>query len=293
MRSETFRTLVLIISLLGGGFSQAENTNTLLIYPKVQGPLERIYQAIIQGIKTQITLDDTLAINSQTDPAQIQAIFKSQPVSVIALGRNTAEILNRYGYSEHMLVGATVFNANEYQGVSLGFDSRVLLHAINDKLPRVKRVFIVDQQNKQTITVYPESRQGSPEIITHYAPQPQAIVRELWRLLNEQATSTDAVIIPGHLDKDIVYELVQLAWRKKIILLSTNLSHLQQGVLMVFYPDNVGMGVQIGQLAAKAEKVSRYENLKRLHVALNETMAAHLGLVFEPDVLEQFQFRVK
>ncbi|MCK5190074.1 MAG: hypothetical protein KAR12_08460, partial [Methylococcales bacterium] len=72
----------------------------------------------------------------------------------------------------------------------------------------------------------------------------------------------------------------------------TNLAHLKEGILMAFYPDNTGMGRQIGSFVIE-HKNQDYQTLAHIHVALNPSIARHLGLEFAPDALNQFQLLVK
>ena len=166
------------------------------------------------------------------------------------------------------------------------------LQEIKTTLPSIKRVFVVGSPRQPNIRIYPESLQGQPLIVPQIHEDPLINSRQLWQLLEQAIHNTDAIILPSHLDRDILYELVQLAWRKKIILLSTNLAHLKEGVLMVFYPDNAGMGRQIGDFATQHSGPG-FESLTHIQIALNPTVAKHLGLKFAPDVFKRFKLQVK
>ena len=118
-----------------------------------------------------------------------------------------------------------------------------------------------------------------------------ATIRLLGHLVEEEATTSDAVLIPANLPSNIFYEIAKIAWDRKIILLSTNLAHLENGVLMAFYPDPEGLGEQLGTLvnAAKFE----FENLKAVTAGLNQRVAQHLNIEIEASKLELFSVKLK
>jgi hypothetical protein len=110
-------------------------------------------------------------------------------------------------------------------------------------------------------------------------------------LVETEATSGDAVMVPANLPDNIFYEIAKIAWDRKITLLSTNLAHLEGGVLMVFYPDEVGLGEQLGALATTDNP--GFENLKTVNVGLNQRVAQHLNMAIEPAKLTQFSVTLK
>lgn len=295
MRSGTCSVFIAVILSfpLTVSVCSAEEIHTIIIYPKVKAPIQQIYSDITKGIKQVAPLSETLAIDDDTQTSHLEAILQQiKPEKIIALGRRTADKVVRIGYQDQMIVAAALFDPSEYQGVSLAIDSRILLKEINSLLPFVKKVFVLGNPTRPSITIYPESLHGQPLIIPLYHEDPLINTRQLWRLLDKEASKIDAIILPSHLDRDILYELAQLAWEKKIILLSTNLAHLKEGILMVFYPDNIGMGQQIGTFATEHNKRG-YQSLTHINTAFNTTIAKHLGLEFSPDAMNQFQIKIK
>ena len=296
MRPEICRRLVnaiLIVLQFASTACLAEETRTIIIYPNVKAPIQRIYISIIEGIKQVSPQSEILAIDYDTQPTQLEVTLqKIKPDKIITLGRTMAEKVAQTDHRDQMIVAAALFDPVEYPGVSLAIDSRILLKKIKSLLPFVKKVFVIDDPLHPSITVYPENLQGQPLITPLYHKDPLVNTRVLWKLLDKDATKSDAIMLPSHLDRDILYELAQLAWEKKITLLSTNLAHLKEGILMAFYPDNTGMGRQIGSFVIE-HKNQGYQSLAHIHVALNPSIARHLGLEFSPDVLNQFQLLVK
>jgi len=296
MRPEICKRLIiacLIAMQIAGSACRAEGTRTLIIHPNVKAPAQRIYANIIEGIKQASPLSDSLAIDKNTQSSQLEVnLEKINPDKIIVLGRTMAEKITQTDYRNKMIVAAALFGPDEYPGVSLSIDSRVLLKKIKSLLPFVKKVFVIDDPIQPSITLYPENLRDQPLFTPLYHKDPLINAQALWKLLDKDASTLDAILLPSDLDRDILYELAQLAWEKKIILLSTNLAHLKEGILMAFYPDNRGMGRQIGSFVIK-HKNQDYQTLAHIHVALNPTIAKHLGLEFTPSALSQFRLQVK
>lgn len=115
-------------------------------------------------------------------------------------------------------------------------------------------------------------------------------IRLLGTLIETEAIPGEAVMIPANLPANILFEIAKIAWNRKIILLSTNLAYLENGALMVFYPDEFALGQQLGELA-KQNRFNR-ENLQSAKTGLNLKVAQHLGITIEPPKLDQFSVKV-
>jgi hypothetical protein len=297
MRIEHYRRRVsalwLITLLAAASFTEGHAAETLILYPKVTPPIQRIYSAIIEGIQNNLPKSDSLAITQDTQPAELTLSLRANsPVTIIALGKTTAEKIKQSGYKGQLIVAATLFDPGDYRGVSLAIDSRALIEKIHTLLPFIKRVFILDSPTRSRISLQPKNLNSEPRIIPFYDEDPLVITRKLAQLLEQEASPTDAILLPSHIDRNILYEMARLAWDNKIILLSTNLAHLKDGVLLAFYPDNVGMGKQIAAFS-QAEHGEDFQSLRYLNSALNPTLAKHLGIDFSPAVLSQFELQVK
>jgi len=190
-----------------------------------------------------------------------------------------------------MLVGLAHFNPTEYNGVSLTLDSRSLGTQLSRFVPSVKRVFVVQQAGHQTIESVPAISGTQPTLEIREGSDQLATIRLLGHIVGEEATATDAVFIPANLPIDILYEVAKVAWDKKIMLLSTNLAQLDTGTLMGFYPDELALGEQLGQLVTK--KNPGFESTRGVNSALNRKVAQHLGIDFDPATLDLFTIKIK
>ncbi|CAD6877139.1 MULTISPECIES: hypothetical protein [Methylomonas] len=247
------------------------------------------YAQVIAGIEHMNS--HVQRIESTGDNNNISSILDATHADrVIALGKGIVENIYRTEYRERTLAGLMYFNPAEYSGVGLALDNRVLVEHLARLLPSVKHFFVVQQSHFQTIDYVPNNLKSSAVIEIREGVDSLDTIRVLGRLLDE-ATSADAIFIPANLPKNILYEVAKVAWDKKIILLSTNLSHLENGALIAAYPDDFALGEQLGRLVSRPSPV--YENIKVIKFALNRRVAQHLAIEFDPIVLDSFALKIK
>ena len=73
--------------------------------------------------------------------------------------------------------------------------------------------------------------------------------------------------------------VLQEAWNRNMAVFSSSLSHVKRGVLFSLYPDNMGLGRNLAQVAlSNADGASGLVPLKDVLVAVNLRTASHLGL---------------
>jgi len=268
----------------------AQASPVLIVYPLVEEPLHGIYAAIIQGIEHQVSNTELLELQEGTHDAQ-RELDRHHPSKIIALSKRVADTIHKSSYRGQTLVGMVHTNPSEAVGVSLAMDSQDFAKRLANLAPSIKRVFVIQEHTHPAITSSPVSSTLAPAIIIREGGDMTATIRLLGHLVEEEATTSDAVLIPANLPSNIFYEIAKIAWDRKIILLSTNLAHLESGVLMAFYPDPEGLGEQLGALANAGK--FEFENLKAVTAGLNQRVAQHLNIEIEASKLELFSVKLK
>lgn len=247
------------------------------------------YARVIEGIERVIPHAQRLEVAG--DNVNLQALLDSnRPDKVIALGKVVVDSIYKTSFREQAFAGLTYFKPNDYSGVGLALDNRVLTENLSKLLPSIKRFFIVQQAHYQTIDYTPSDLRLSPLIEVREGADSLDTIRVLGRLL-EEASATDAIFIPANLPTNILYEVAKVAWDRKVILLSTNLSHLEDGALIAAYPDDTALGEQLGRLVSRPGPI--YESVKGIRFALNRRVAQHLAIEFDPAALGYFSLKIK
>jgi hypothetical protein len=267
-----------------------KDTHLVVVYPFADTSQDDIYLQVVSGIENKFPHIERLELPEGVDNIQPQ-LDRAHPDRVIALGKRAVDAVSKSSYHTNMIVGLAYFSASEYNGVGLALDSAILTPQLSRLVPFVKRVFVVQDTSYLTIDDPKSSLPSSPQLILKKGSDSISTIRLLGNLLEHEATTTDVVFIPANLPNNILYEVVKVAWDKKIMLLSTNLSHLEGGAMMVFYPDNVGIGEQLALLSNKPNP--GYENVKNISVGLNRRIAQHLEIDFPSPTLDLFAVKIK
>jgi len=262
----------------------------LIVYPQAEEPLQSIYASIISGIRRKVNQTGLLEVPEGSGDLQAD-LDRQHPDKIIALGKQVAETALKSTYRGKMLVGMVHSKPAGTAGVSLALDSQGIAKRLSQLAPFIKRVYVVQESNHPAITTLRQDPVTIPPITVREAGDMISAIRILGHLVEQEATIGDAVMVPANLPGNILFEITKIAWERHVILLSTNLAHLESGVLMVFYPDEIGLGEQLGTLANSGEPV--FESLKWVHAALNQRVAQHLNLTIEAKALGQFSVKFK
>lgn len=280
------------IFLLGICFNaHAKELLVLIAYPAVDEPLNSIYASVIKGIEKKVTRAEHLEVPENTNNLQ-DDIDKHHPDKIIALGKRVADAALKTTFRNQTLVGLVYSNPNESPSVSLALDSQGLAKRLNQLGPFIQKVYVVQENSHPAITLNAaDTSITTPPIIIKEGGDMVSTIRLLGQLVEQDATTSDAILIPANLPGNILFEITKIAWDRKIILLSTNLSHLESGVLMVFYPDEEKLGEQLGILANNSKP--GFENLQSVNAGLNQRVAQHLNIAITASMLNQFKVKLK
>jgi hypothetical protein len=190
------------------------------------------------------------------------------------------------------VIGMVHSNPVESPGVSLALDSQGLAKRLSQLAPFIKKVYAVQERSHPAITLHAADKPiATLPVIIKEGGDMVSTIRLLGQLVEQDVTSSDAILVPANLPGNILFEITKIAWDRKVILLSTNLSHLESGVLMVFYPDEEKLGEQLGILANNSKP--GFENLQSVNTGLNQRVAQHLNIRIEASLLNQFSVKLK
>jgi hypothetical protein len=287
---ETYRILIFFIFLSLPVYGKAPLV--IIAYSSSDASYNSAYAQVIAGIEKELSYTKMVDIVANSNDVDVQALLDSNsPDKVIALGKGVVDAVKKTSYRERVLAGLMFFKSGDYNGVGLALDSRVLVDQLSHLVPLLKRVFIVQQAHYQTIDYTPAPSGSSFTLEVREGADSLETIRILGQLLEKEATETDAIFIPANLPNNMLYEVAKVAWDKKIILLSTNLTHLENGALIVAYPNDVALGQQLGRLVSQKKPI--YESANGVSFALNRRVAQHLAIEFNQASFDSFAFKIK
>ena len=287
---------LLLLSLASNAFSA---DRFAVLYPEVSSPYDAIFQTILQGIKSQSSAEyrvyplaknqDLIQLREQIEAAQVNGI--------IALGKRgylTAQHLN---LPLPTVVGALPLRPNGVSGISLSADPEQIFSQLKSLVPNIKQVFFVysPKANDWLLPYAEKAAQKNGLRLEAVAAEDLREAMHLYRqLLHKARGRSTAIWLPLDkvtADEDIVLPmLLQEAWDKDLVIISSKPSHVQRGALFSMYPDNFGLGQELvlQVLQHKAQGKTGVIPLKRLQLAVNLRTAAHLGLNFSNSQQQTF-----
>ncbi len=168
-------------------------------------------------------------------------------------------------------------------------DPQLLLKKLRLFAPKVKKVLVVYQPGTHNYLI---------ELATNAAKQlglkldtlPAADLQEAasqYKTLFSTGISDNAALWlmrdNSLLDeKALVPYILEQAWRDDVIVFSSNPNHVSRGALFSLFPDNQGLGHQLGNLVNdlvdEIPPVAAIQPLRAVRTAVNIRTAEHLGL---------------
>lgn len=289
MQKEIYKKL-LIIFIFGITPAFGKELQVAIVYSSAEAGNSSAYAQVVEGIVKTIKNAHKIEISSENEDLQ-SLLDNSHPDKVIVLGKAMTEAVNQTSYREQTLSGLMYLRSEDAYGVSLALDGRLLIELVVRLLPSIERIFIVQQTHLQTVDHVTDTSKSSLSVEVREGADSLATIRYLAHLLDSEATSKDAVFIPANLPTNILYEVAKVAWDKRIMLFSTNLSHLDNGALIVAFPNNELLGEQLGRLAVQKEPAK--ESAKAINFGLNRRVAQHLNIDFDQTGLNAFTLKIK
>lgn len=271
----------------------------LVLHPDLSAVYGRVFEEILSGIETAPGAEIfTRTVTEQTSLAEITTLIQQRRFDgVIALGQSTYELGYRLKDQLPVVHGGLFLNPNGHSGISLAGSPHQFYAALNAVAPHVKRVFTVYNEKNSGWLIDLARKEAAANGVTLEALA-AADVREAAQqfqvVLDRAKGPQDAIwllldnVIP---DKTVLPMILDVAWRKKVVLFSNNPLHSKRGALFALYPDHPRMGASLVEMVLKQIRNDRQPTvipLTRLKVSVNERTATHLGLNYSIERLNQF-----
>ncbi len=296
---------LLLAALLFGGFmltgAVAQTAaNIAVLYPELDEPYRSLLGKIMQGVdqhaRGQVI---RMAITVPTNPQEVSAALQRQNVRVaIALGRSGLRLVKQLQQMDTpgvgMLIGAVVTvseaDVRDLTVASLAADPAELLAHLGKFSPRIKRVFVVyDPSQNHWMLHLAQTAAAARGIELHAfeASDLRSAMQRYQGILASMDADTDALWLPLDTvtvnDTIVLPFVLQEAWKRDLVVFSSNLEHVRRGALFALYPNELAAGHYLAELAlqhmqsAKARPGTMLP-LKNALLAVNIRTAAHLSI---------------
>ena len=272
----------------------ADSQNIAVIYPDIHPPYRDVFLNTIKGIEQ--VMDQPLKLYDlekkfDTD-ALIKALEKDQVRLVIALGRRGLRAVASLEKQYPVVIGAVLVSSDtdgkRKSGISLTPDPDALFSHLRELAPDTQQVSVIyDPTKNDWLMIHAKTAAGRYGLELHLLPAEdlkQAAM--LYRKVFKAADSTHALWLPhdsSTVDKQAVLTMIlKEAWNRRFVVFSSNPAHVGKGALFSLYPDNVGMGRSLGELANQRLRndgeTTGIDPVQDLLSAINVRTAKRLGL---------------
>ena len=287
----------LLCILLPSGLLGADSPATGVLYPDIREPFRSVFLRHRPWRQRRARQCRVRTVADSDSPADIRRWIEDNDIrSVVALGSRGQALSNLAG-TVPMVLGAVHMSQDlqerRHYGIALSPDPTLLLERLNKLAPSVKRVTVVYHRERDHWTIE-RARVSAGRLGIELNAIPvdrlQEAVSAYRTLISTQDSRTDALWLSQDsavLDEQAVLPMIlKEAWDRKLIVFSSNPSHVRRGILFALYPDNYRMGRSLGKMADRINKRAAngatvepgMEFLRDLSMAFNVRTAGHLGV---------------
>jgi ABC-type uncharacterized transport system substrate-binding protein len=288
----------LLLALLASPVQAA--AKIAVVYPDVSASYQNVFQSILDGINSQQNAEYQLyPLDKQYDLDSLKGRLKNDRISgVIALGKRGYLAAKELKDFLPTVVGALPLVPDGTSGISLSSDPDPVFARLKTLVPDARQVNIV-YSPQFTGWLIPLAEKAAKKYHLLLNALPAENLREAMNQYRDLVSSihgrTEVIWLP--LDtvtarEDVVLPmLLKEAWDRDLVLCSSKPLHVQQGVLFSMYPDNFALGMRLSQMLQ--QRIQKAEEplvvpMTDLQLAVNLRTAAHLGLQFDSQLVEQF-----
>lgn len=290
-------SVLLVAGLVIGLFSNvAQARGIAVIYPDVGEPYRSVFAQIVSGIEEKARgRVFSIALGAKVDAEELNRSLHRQDVKVvIVLGRQGLQVASALDENFDVVVGgvlsATEKEARHFNVNSMAPDPALLFTRLKGMMPKARRVFAVynPHQNEWLMRLAKvAARSQGLEFVTYEAQDLRSAMRAYQEILSIADARHDALWLPQDAvsveGSTVLPMLLRESWDRRLVVFSSNVSHVSRGALFSLYPDNVEMGRQLAssalsQLAAGKIDQPDMQPLREVMMAVNLRIAKHLGL---------------
>ena len=262
--------------------------NLLILFPKLNAAYDRVFNEIVDGIHSHNgVVPRTFSLTSSSTVAEIQAQIEANKTdAIIALGQSSYEIGKMFHDQLPVIHGGMIIQPGQHNGISLVGSPKQFFTQLKNIAPPVKRVFTVYSEENSGWLIRlaeQEAKKRNIELKALVASNSREAAHKFRDILTQANGSSDAIwllldkVVPN---QTILPIALEAAWKKNLVLFSSNPAHTKRGALFSLYPDHQKMGYSLAELSLKLidSPQPTVLPLSGLKISVNERTASHLGL---------------
>lgn len=289
----------------------ASQEHVLVVYPETKAPYDHIFKTILKGIKVAEKIPvKAVVIESDQTSSDLHAQLQADEVTgIIALGTQSLKLVkSAKNLSKPVVVGAVLRGPKNpaYPTLSLIPGPQAIFTKVQHLLPNRNKIFTVYREGRDdwlidrahAVAKHKHLR-FSATSARNTAEMAQAYLKGLDEL--ERGDILWLSVGGRSLKWPVMQKLLDIAWRKGIIIISSHASDVKKGVLLSFMPDHEAMGKNLSELMAEriVDDISEQSQDSQrqaimpamiIDVAANLRVAEHLNIKFSWPTVRTFRF---
>lgn len=274
-----------------------------VIYPEVREAYKKVFENITEGAESELgqkLLLLELASNTSTQKTG-DWISENNVSAIIALSKKSLSQVDS-DPKLPIVVGSIAYQppSDGYSGISLNPAPERLFTGLKFFLPELHTVHVVfdPKRNRWEVEAATKLAKKIGITVQSYPAKDLRQAATAYRDIQKNMDpNTDALWLPlgsPARDKAILQNILETAWVKKQAVVSSNLADVKRGVLFAMYPDNIGMGKDLGKLLNKVINQTQKEPeiyfTTALFQAINRRTAEHLDMRLRQEDFNNFNF---
>ena len=273
-----------------------------LLYPDVRDPYLKVFLNIADGARKQLGIPLHHQVFSRdASPEDTQRWLAANDISAaILLGSGNVGMLGADPNFPYVVGAISAQAPDTYSSISLNPAPDLLFKGLLRLKPGINTIHVVYDTERNSweieqakaiaadmqlqLVVYPANNLRDAAKIFRDAQQDMDGNREaLWLPLGGPAR-----------DKSILQSILETAWIKEQVVISSNLADVKRGVLFSLYPDNTGMGQELAKLLQSLQANPQMQPntyfVRSLFSAINRRTAEHLEIHLGNQELNNYDF---
>jgi putative ABC transport system substrate-binding protein len=289
------RTLLLILLLQYGlvQLASAQERELLILYPEVASPYQKVYEKIIDGLRSS-SKDNlrTLALSQDYNLDKFRRWLdnnKSTADSLVVLGSRALKAAGSINHQLPLIAGAVDIlpGRDSITGVSIRIHPADYLEQLQLISPHSNHVVVFfNEQDKALVPLIEiEARRRDIAITPISVTDVPGAIRSIAAVLKDADPAYTAIWFARNvieLNTELLYPyILEASWNRQIPVFSGMISHTKRGFLFSLYPDYQGMGNELGRIIEKHARNSTGSHTvfcRAVKFALNIRTVQHLGL---------------
>lgn len=283
--------LLLLILLVFAPLSFANN-KIILIYPDAALPYKHIFNDVVEGIENQlgskIEVEKLQIRKTDNENALGTRLKEVGNTQIIVLGKRTLKMVSNLTNSQNITYGLMLSPLSDDaigRGILLTPDPVAFSKKLDKILPPIKNIYFLYSTKHSSHFEKKGYKDLFSEAGHNYTPIPITSLKDAINKYSELIKTIkkdDVIWLPPDpitsSDKYILPILLKSAWRKGIIIVSSNPSHAKNGILLSLHPDNKALGSKLAQLAMSNNPINKIYYLNDFISSANLITARHLNI---------------